>query len=319
MSADHESEVLVVCLNPTLQETMVFSHVRLHEVNRARFHQLDASGKGMNVCRVLSQLGGKCALLSHLGGPRIQEFLDLAARDGVPILWEDGKSPIRTCITVLQESDSSTTELVQESETVGEGTEESILKLYAEQLKHVKGVVFSGSRSPGYSDNLYADMVRQAKKKGVFVIVDYRGEDLKRSLAMRPDIIKPNLVEFCATFLPDAPVGGEMEDSEHLKDQVVSVMRSLYEQYRIMTIITRGGENLWAFDGAQLYEIPSRKVKAQNTIGCGDAFTAGFVHAHLNNASFTASLYAGQDAASRNAATLTPGSIHDDRLNSLKR
>ncbi|NMA23402.1 MAG: tagatose-6-phosphate kinase, partial [Spirochaetales bacterium] len=112
--AKRSASVLVVGLNPTFQETMIFNRLMIGEVNRAISHRFDASGKGMNVARVLSQLKVPTLLLTHLGGGRIQEFLDEAEKDRVPLLWTDSQSPIRTCITVLDRANGLTTELVQE-------------------------------------------------------------------------------------------------------------------------------------------------------------------------------------------------------------
>ena len=319
MSEQNKRAVLVVCLNPTLQQTMVFDRVVVGEVNRSSYHRSDASGKGMNVCRVLTQLGSSAVLLSHLGGQRVDEFLDFAAKDGVPILWDDSKSPIRTCITILQRDGNSTTELVQESQEVAPGTEKKIRELYTKKLESVEVVVFSGTRSPGYSSTMYAEMVKEAKDAGKFVVLDYRGDDLKQSLVMRPDIIKPNLSEFCATFFPSHGPVREQEDNETMKHQVKAEMEKLYETYNIKTIITRGSKDLWAYDGTHWYEKPSRKVNVLNTIGCGDAFTGGFVHAHVTDKTFSEALEIALDAAARNAATLTPGSLYDTGPNNVSR
>jgi len=50
---------LTICLNPTLQKTLCFSSVVPGTVNRTGVHRLDVSGKGINVTRVLTQLGKK--------------------------------------------------------------------------------------------------------------------------------------------------------------------------------------------------------------------------------------------------------------------
>ncbi len=82
--------VLVVCLNPTLQKTLVFSSLREGEVNRTPTYYLDASGKGVNVARVLGQLGIESVHLTHAGGMFREVFITLAEQDGlrmvVPIL-----------------------------------------------------------------------------------------------------------------------------------------------------------------------------------------------------------------------------------------
>ena len=60
--------ILTVCLNPTIQKTVVFSSIIKGGVNRAEHHYTDASGKGVNVSRVLSQLGVDVTHITQLGG-----------------------------------------------------------------------------------------------------------------------------------------------------------------------------------------------------------------------------------------------------------
>jgi len=47
----------MLCLNPTLQRTLVFSTVTPGQVNRTSGNYEHASGKGLNVTRILRELG----------------------------------------------------------------------------------------------------------------------------------------------------------------------------------------------------------------------------------------------------------------------
>jgi fructose-1-phosphate kinase PfkB-like protein len=75
--------MLCVCLNPTVQKTITLPRMLVGEVNRASAVRTDASGKGVNVARVLVQLGEADVVhLTHLGdGPNAQLFSALAAAD----------------------------------------------------------------------------------------------------------------------------------------------------------------------------------------------------------------------------------------------
>jgi hypothetical protein len=77
---------LAVCLNPTFQRTVRLKKLEKGEVNRARLARLDASGKGINVSRVLQQLGAPVRHLTHLG-PGRDEFLRLCGEDNLQISW----------------------------------------------------------------------------------------------------------------------------------------------------------------------------------------------------------------------------------------
>ncbi|MFA7128658.1 MAG: PfkB family carbohydrate kinase [Sphaerochaeta sp.] len=296
--------ILCVCLNPTFQSTMLFDSFSLGEVNRAEHHFLDASGKGMNTARILTQLNERTCLLTHLGGNRKDEMLSLCERDKVRVLYADSHSEMRTCTTII--SGGVCTELVQEPYPVGPTTEQDIRTLFTEALKEAKAVIISGTRAPGYSKHLYSDFVKEAKQAGKFVLLDIKGEDLLTSLPHRPDVIKPNLSEFMQTFF--GKTISEQADDEALLANVRTKMQELHQSYGISIVLSRGKQDLYLFDGT-FSSIPVEHVPIVNTIGCGDTLSAvltkELLHAQtLQQATITATKY-----ATLNAKSIHPGSI----------
>ncbi len=306
--------ILVVCLNPTFQETMLLPHLLEGEVNRCQRHFLCASGKGMNAARVLSQAGTPATLLTHLGGVRIQQMLDLMANDsGVQVLWADSKTPMRTCTTLINEANNTTTELVQEPYPVAPGTEQEILRLYGDNLSKFQGVIFTGTRTPGYPTDLYPSMVAQATAMGKTVVLDVKGADLLHSLQYRPTLIKPNLSEFAATFLGNRNLS-EQEDHTQLFDEVAKVCSELHEAYGVSVVVSRGVHGLWYDNGQGLQSVPCERVQTVNTIGCGDALTAGITQALVDGATLQQAVASGIHFGAENAKNLMPGSILKDTI-----
>jgi len=197
---------LTVCLNPTLQKTLRFSSIFPGTVNRTGSHRLDASGKGINVTRVLTQLGKKAVHLTQLGGVMRPLFLSLCGQDDCSVQWVESGSQIRFCYTLLSDTDGAVTELVEESEAVNAGTEERLLEKFDEILARdtdLKWLIISGTKAAGFSGMVIPAMTQRAKEKGLKVILDIKGKDLSGSLKYEPDIVKPNLFEFAADFAPE--------------------------------------------------------------------------------------------------------------------
>lgn len=301
-------KVLAVCLNPTFQRTMVFDNFLVGEVNRSANYRLDASGKGVNVARVVSQLGGRAIHLTHLGSNRINEFIELLEGDGIELYWSDSQSTIRTCTTIYNLADRITTELVEEPEAVHPSTEKLIVEQFHKALAESATMVISGTRSPGYSPSLYSDFVKIAKEAGKRVILDIKGEDLTDSLPYGVDFIKPNLSEFAATFMEGLTVL-EQEDSQEIKDKVVAKMDELYRRYGCSIMLTRGAFDVWLYAEGTFHELPVEQVKPLNTIGCGDATTAGIAYGLTKGENLMESVKIGLAAGAANAQTLRPGSI----------
>ncbi|MCL2810236.1 MAG: PfkB family carbohydrate kinase [Treponema sp.] len=312
---------LTVCLNPTLQKTLQFSSVTSGAVNRTGEHRLDVSGKGINVTRVLTQLGKKAVHLTQLGGDMRPLFLSLCEQDGLDVQWVESNSQIRFCYTLLTENDNCVTELVEESQTVDPQTEPKILDKFDNLLENnsslkssslrlanlrfdasargLSHLIISGKNAAGFSDNVIPYMVKKAKEKGLFVILDIRGNDLINSLKYEPDVIKPNMEEFIATF------GIGTNDPQKLRELVLEIA----QKHNCRIILTNGDKKILAAEKENFYEIEVPKVKAVNTIGCGDAFTAGLASALENGADFKTAINEGIRCGTLNAGLIRPGVI----------
>ncbi|GHU59437.1 phosphofructokinase [Spirochaetia bacterium] len=303
---------LSVCMSPTLQKTLCFPGIAPGMVNRTAAHRLDAAGKGINVSRVLTQLAKPNLHLTQLGGSLRPLFLELCAADGLAIQWVESNSPIRFCYTLITGEDSgrTVTELVEEAAPVGPGTEDRLMAAYVAALPDQDMVVISGSKAAGFSDALIPGMVREAKEAGSKVVLDIRGRDLLGSLAFSPDIIKPNLLEFALTFAPELLSGNELiDDTGRVKGRIRDICGELWDKHHSRVVLTRGGEGIWFADGEGLHEYPVEPMRAVNTTGSGDAFTAGLAAAFGDGASLQDAVAEGARCGRLNAGLLRIGSI----------
>ena len=298
---------LSVCLNPTLQKTLRFPSLSRDTVNRTAEHRLDASGKGVNVTRVLSQLGLPATHLTQLGGDFRQLFLDLCARDGLPVRWVDSGSQIRFCYTAIDSSDKSVTELVEESYPVSSHTESLLLDLFREIVPAYGTLIVSGTKAAGFSDRVVPELTRIAKQHGLRVILDVRGADLSGSLQYGPDVVKPNLHEFLTTYLPG--LVGSGVDEETLKEKVSEQAAHIAAEYGSRVVLTRGAHSVWLYEDATFIELAIEAAQPVNTTGSGDAFTAGFAAAMADGATLRDAALEGARCGRLNALLLKPGTI----------
>ncbi|MDR3342343.1 MAG: PfkB family carbohydrate kinase [Treponema sp.] len=304
---------LTVCMNPTLQKTLRFSALIPDTVNRTSTHRVDASGKGVNVSRVLTQLGKPCLHLTQLGESLRPLFLDRCEQDGVALEWVESKSSIRFCYTLINDADASVTELVEEAEPVKNGTEARLMAAYRRLLPGYETVIISGTMAAGFSAVLVPSMVRHAKESGHPVILDLRGRDLVNSLEYTPDVIKPNLFEFAGTFAPELVVGNRLIDHTAeggaIKNRIREICRALCEQYHCRIVLTRGAESVWYAEPGSFGEYAVERVKPLNTTGSGDAFTAGLAASLMEEATLRDAVAWGVHCGGLNAGLLKVGAI----------
>jgi 1-phosphofructokinase/tagatose 6-phosphate kinase len=304
---------LTVCLNPTLQKTLRFSSIFPGTVNRTGVHRLDASGKGINVTRVLTQLGKKAVHLTPLGGGLRPLFLSLCEQDGLSVQWVESESQIRFSYTLLTDTDGTVTELVEESEPVHAGTEERLLEKFDELLARtpdLNWVIVSGTKAAGFSDTVIPAMTQKAKEKGLKVILDIKGKDLTESLKYEPDIVKPNLFEFAADFAPELIKNNELTTiDDTAKERIKSAVLDMAQKYKCRVILTNGSRRIIAANANDFFKVEFQSVKAINSTGCGDAFTAGLAAALEDGADFRSAISEGCRCGALNAAFVRPGVV----------
>lgn len=298
---------LAVCLNPVIQRTMVFDSISKGEVNRSSRHRVDASGKGVNVARVLAQSGKRAVHLTQAGGPTREWFLAMCAADGVDVRWVESGSEIRSCSTVIDLADGSVTELVEEALPVAPGTERLVLDELERILPEVGAVIVSGSKAAGFPDSVIGEIAARAAASGALLVLDIRGRDLISCLGSRPAVVKPNLSELLATW--PLPAGADPRDEAAARAHVALVAAALWNDAGTALVVTRGASPLWYWDGEGLAEAASTRVAAVNPIGSGDAFAAGLAAVLAGGGAMRDAVAEGIRLGALNAATLKPGSI----------
>jgi 1-phosphofructokinase/tagatose 6-phosphate kinase len=298
---------LAVCLNPTLQKTLVFSSVRAGDVNRCLKSRLDASGKGVNVARVLVQLGESCTHLTHAGGQFRRTFINLAQQSGVSLQAIDSKSDIRFCTTMIELESDTTTELVETSERVSESTEARVRRAYSSLVKLHEMVVISGTKAAGYSEQIIPDMVMTARNQGCRVILDVHGTDLVKSLEFRPEVIKPNFSEFATTFEPDL-IDSKPSDPTAV-GRIEARMRQLSQTHGCACVVTRGSRPTLVSQAGEVWQQAPEPHDVVNPIGSGDAFAAGLASALARMNSLRDAVAEGNRCGLLNAQQLAPGNL----------
>ena len=303
----YKMKILCVCLSATIQRTIQFDSFSLAEVNRSQKWREDASGKAVNVARVLNQLeAGSSVALCPVGNANAERFMSLASGDSdlyVTPIYVEGST--RECWTLLNAKDASTTELIADetgdlAHIAGAEAELKLLEFVRKYMISFDALLFAGSRPAVWSKNLCARICEVAHKAGKLIFTDFRGEDLLDTLRIcTPHIVKMNEEEFCQTF------GGLLLSEEELASEIAKKSEELGN----IVIVTRGSKPTLAAENGKSYSCPVEKVTPLNTTACGDSFSAGFLHSYLSKKDVATALKEGNHCGALNAQTLVPGSI----------
>ncbi|MFE2096709.1 MULTISPECIES: 1-phosphofructokinase family hexose kinase [unclassified Streptomyces] len=188
--------ILTVTLNTALDITYRVRSLRPHTSHRVSDVIERPGGKGVNVARVLAALGHEVTATGFAGGATGQVLRDhLAATAGVTDAFVRVAGATRRTIAVVDELSGDTTQLNEPGPQISPTEWGVFLDRYEELLAPASAVALSGSLPPGVPVGAYAGLVRAARAAGVPVLLDTSGEPLRRGVAARPDIIKPNTEE----------------------------------------------------------------------------------------------------------------------------
>jgi len=293
-------KILCIGTTPAAQRVMIFRKLTPDAVNRAATTLDGVAGKAINVAKILKALGAHPVATGFLGGER-GDFLRAAmAEKQIESDFVTVGAPTRQCITVIDESAGTHTELVEESRPVTPADFEKFMAIVRRRITGCRAAVMSGTIAAGGPATLYRDCVRLAKNAGAISVVDAQGAALAEALKAKPGLVKPNRSELAAT------IGRELKSGA----AVMRAMRELCERGAQRVIVTAGREPALAFDGKIFRSIVPPRIQAVNPIGSGDAFAAGAVLRLLRGDDLGEACRWGAAAAAANALTPMPGELN---------
>jgi tagatose 6-phosphate kinase len=301
--------ILCVGLTPTLQRTLFFDQFAIGNVNRARKCLVTASGKGVNVARVATKLGGTVQLLQPLGGETGKFVAKSLRADGVDCetVWLEDDTPTRTCTTLIAQNAPTTelvtTELVEEALPLDKKTFDHLSNAIIARLWVAKMLCISGSLPAGIPENFYATLTKWAGEVGIPVVIDAQKEPLRLSLEQKPWLVKPNLDEAFAML--------GMTRTEDIWNDAWTATAHLREMGAQNALVTMGshGAFLNTSEG-KTHQFTPPSVEVVNPIGSGDALTGGLVYAYAEEkAALVESVAVGMACAATNCLTETSGVI----------
>lgn len=302
--------VLCLGLTPVLQRTLFFDRLALDGVNRARMAIESAAGKALNTARALKALGTEACAAGFNGGDSGRKVAAFARACGVRTVFTAMRAPTRICTTLLDGSDNSATELVEEAPDPGKSACRSFIRENLSTIGKSALLAISGTLPPFAKDDFYVAFAREAAKSGVPLMIDSHRTALVNVLFERPILAKLNAFELSVTL-------GEPMNTER---RILRGMRDLMGMGAQNVLVTQGGGLAYLRSRAGVWRFSPPDVMCRlNAIGSGDCALAGIIHAHLRGKSLPAAVGYGLACGSANVESMTPADIDRRRVQVLFR
>ncbi|SMC24441.1 6-phosphofructokinase 2 [Desulfacinum hydrothermale DSM 13146] len=262
--------IYTVTLNPALDRTLVVDRLMEDDTVRVREETCYAGGKGIDVSRVIRELGGHSVALGFVGGYGGSHLEGLLINAGVLTDFVRIGGETRTNI-IVKEAETGRQFVLSAAGPEVRAAEIGALYHHILGLPDMDHMVLSGSLPRGVSPSVYGQLVLAARRKGAFVVLDADGEALREALNYRPHCIKPNRHEL--SRLVDRDLSSQ--------EEIVAACRDIHRSGVPFVLVSRGKEGLIlsCAEGPAIRAV-GPPVQVDSTVGAGDSAVAGFVLAH---------------------------------------
>ncbi len=287
--------IVTVTLNPAIDQTLVLPKFVAGDTLRVKSSRFDPGGKGINVSRVIKELGGDSVAMGFAPGGLGRYIEQTLESEGIACDFVHTKGETRTNITILDESRHVHTILSDPGPQTDLRYAEELKARLRKRLRPGDWLVVAGSIPPPIGPGVYAEIIVEALQVGAHPVLDADGAALVAGVSARPEVVKGNRREL------ERLLGRHLDDEE----STVEAAREVQALGIAKAVVTRGREGAVAAGNHSCLRGVAPRVRAVSAVGSGDAFLAGVVLTLSHGGSLAEALHLG--VAAGTAAVLTPG------------
>lgn len=290
--------ITTVTLNPAVDKTYTAKTILPGQVNRTTSMMMMPGGKGINVARVLNQYGFRVRAMGFFGGYAGYFIRDSVQKQGVQCEFTMIQGETRSNMNIMME-DHPVTEILEPGPTVTPDNMERFLNQYQTALQDSSLVVLSGSIPAGVPSDIYATLIRLAKKQNIRVLLDTSGESLLYGLQEKPFLCKPNQNEMAYI------AGKELNTIEDILPEA----RKLQQTGIPLVLVSMGEKGLLAVEEDRYHIAKVEGIHAVNTVACGDSVIASFAMSLELSENMEQAMRRAVAISAANATTMESGQI----------
>lgn len=293
--------ILIVTLNPLLEERFTFAKIVRGQVNRNSAVQFKPGGKGINVSRQLKKLGIDSYNLIFSGGARGKFLKDILRKENFSFSSIQTAAESRFASVIIEEEENIITSYFSPDPSITSKEKDEFSDKLNKMIQTCEMVVFSGS-APAGTEEIIVQGIQLANKHDKVSICDTYGAHLSEVHNSSPTIIHNNIKET------------EQSLNIHLNNEeaVLKYLDYLYKNRIKRIYLTDGSNPFYSSNFNYFYKTFPPDVKAVDSTGCGDSFVAGIIYGWHHNLVFEDSLKFAVSLAALNAATFDVSNVNTE-------
>ena len=308
-SKGENAVIHVLCLNPAIDKMYEIDGFAAGGVYPGQRPRVSVGGKGINVARVLNQLGEAprlYAMLGETGGDAVRR--EMEPRCACHFVSVAGAC--RTTVNIMDRASGRETAISEAGPRAEREQTDALLRELFASVAAGDIVCCSGSIIPGAPADIYARVSRLCEEKGARCALDCNAASLGASLSgARYALGKPNEDELTAYL-------GVPRTQDARK--IASLASRLLPEYGalLVSLGAKGGVLVTSEGALAADALP---VEVRTTVGCGDASFAGALFALARGMDGESLLRIAMACGAANAAGGLAGSVDAGLVETLAR
>ncbi|SMY32230.1 Tagatose-6-phosphate kinase [Photobacterium malacitanum] len=300
MQQNVKPKVVTVTLNPALDLTGSLQSLSLGSVSVVEQGSLHPAGKGVNVAKVLAELGAEVTVTGLLGADNQESFCQLFKAMGATDKFVRVAGANRINVKLVEKNGQ-----VSDINFPGVAVTAANILAFEKTLFELAAThdvfVIAGSLPQGVSADMCANWLEKLHQLGKKVLFDSSKSALATGLDAHPWLVKPNDEEL-------AEWAGQALDTPQ---QCMAVAETIAAKGITNVVVSLGAKGvMWLNDQGWLHAQPP-KMDVVSTVGAGDTLVAGLCWGEINQWSKTQSL---QFATALSAVAVTQVGVGVDDI-----
>ncbi|MCJ2376279.1 1-phosphofructokinase [Vibrio sp. ZSDZ34] len=266
------NKVVTITLNPALDLTGSLETLNTGSVSLVNQGSLHAAGKGVNVAKVLSDLGADVTVTGFLGSDNQELFCQLFEQMGAKDHFIRVSGSTRINVKLVEESGA-----VSDINFPGVEVNAEAIRLFDRELSTLMQshdyFVFAGSLPRGITTEQCAKWIEYLQQNGKRVLFDSSRDALAKGLDSQPWLIKPN----------DEELGQFVGRQLTTQQQCLEAAETLSDKGIANIVVSMGADGVLWLENKQWLQAKPPRMNVVSTVGAGDTLVAGLCWGHMQS------------------------------------
>ena len=268
--------VLIVTVNPLLEQRLQFDKIESGKVNRSNHLTYKAGGKGINVGRQLNLLGISNTSLAFNGGHNGKIFRKAVSEEKINCVFITTKEDVRSASLIIEKDKNRITSYFGPDTFLSVAEISEFKNKLDKMIQNSSLVVFSGSSPSEEAGSIFTHGIELAGKYDKFVLLDTYGSHLQECLNLHPTCIHNNISE----------IENSLKINLENENDKIDFLNYLYGKGIKLSFLTDGDNPSFAANFDFHYKITNPVITEIDATGSGDAFVAGLIYGFDKNLIF---------------------------------